>query len=192
MGLQTQITRLETLRNSIRAKLVELGLVASTAKLEDCSTALSSIENRGNVSVTVKEGESYTIPKGYHNGAGTVSGVAGGGNYNLQSKSVTPTKAQQQITPDDGSYGLSDVTVESIPDNYQDVSSVTAQKGEVLLGKIFVDAKGASQVGTMKNNGDVSATINGLVTTSVTIPEGYTTGGTISLTNDIENALADI
>lgn len=192
MGLQTQITRLETLRNSIRAKLVELGLVASTAKLEDCSTALSSIENRGNVSVTVKEGESYTIPKGYHNGAGTVSGVAGGGNYNLQSKSVTPTKAQQQITSDDGSYGLSDVTVEAIPDNYQDVSSVTAQKGEVLLGKIFVDSTGASQVGTMKNNGDVSATINGLVTTSVTIPEGYTTGGTISLTNDIENALADI
>lgn len=192
MSINTQISRLESLRNSIRTKLVELGLVQSSAKLEDCTTAISTIENRGSVSATVKEGETYTIPKGYHSGTGTVSGVSGGGNYNLQSKTVTPTKQQQQITSDDGYYGLSDVTVGAIPENYQDVSSVTLKKVEALEGKIFVDATGASQVGTMKNNGDVSATIDGLVKTSVTIPEGYTTGGTISLTNDIENALADI
>lgn len=192
MSINTQISRIKSLRNAIRTKLVELGLVQSSAKLEDCSTALATIENRGNVSATVKEGETYTIPKGYHSGAGTVSGVSGGGNYNLQSKEVTPTKAQQQITSDDGYYGLSDVTVKAIPENYQDVSSVTVKKAEVLEGKIFVDSSGVSQIGSMKNNGDVSKTIDGLTVTSVTIPAGYTTGGTVSLTDDIENALADI
>lgn len=192
MSINTQISRIESLRNAIRTKLVELGLVQSSAKLEDCSTALATIENRGNVSATVKEGETYTIPKGYHSGAGTVSGVSGGGNYNLQSKTVTPTKAQQQITSDDGYYGLSDVVVNAIPENYQDVSSVTVKKTEVLEGKIFVDSTGVSQIGQMKNNGDVSKTIDGLTVTSVTIPAGYTTGGTVSLTSDIENALADI
>lgn len=192
MSINTQISRIESLRNAIRTKLVELGLVQPSAKLEDCSTALATIENRGNVSATVKEGETYTIPKGYHSGAGTVSGVGGGGNYSLQSKEVTPTKAQQQITSDDGYYGLSDVTVKAIPENYQDVSSVTLKKAEALEGKIFVDAQGVSQVGTMKNNGAISETIDGLTKTSVTIPSGYTTGGTVSLTDDIENALADI
>lgn len=192
MSIQTQISRIESLRNSLRTKLVEWGLVQSSAKLEECVTELGKVENRGNVSATVKEGETYTIPKGYHSGAGTVSGVGGGGNYNLQSKEVIPTKSQQQITSDDGFYGLSDVTVKAIPENYQDVSSVTVKKAEVLEGKIFVDSTGVSQVGSMKNNGSVTQTIDGFVTTSVTIAEGYTTGGTISLDNTIENALAEI
>ena len=42
------------------------------------------------------------------------------------------------------------------------------------------------------NNGDVSAVIDGLTTTSITIPAGYTTGGTIRLTTDIEMALSEI
>ena len=192
MSIQTQISRIETIRNTIRAKLVELGLVQSTAKLDECAAALSGIENRGNVSVTVKEGETYTIPKGLHSGSGTVSGIAGGGNYSLQSKTVTPTKAQQQVTSDDGFYGLSDVTVNAIPENYQDVSGVTAAKADVLANKIFVDAQGVSQVGSMKNNGDVSKDMDGLTVTSVSIPAGYTSGGTITLTDDIENALAEI
>lgn len=192
MSIQTQISRIESLRNSLRTKLVEWGLVQSSAKLEECVTELSKVENRGNVSATVKEGETYTIPKGFHSGAGTVAGIAGGGDYNLQSKTVTPTKSEQAITSDDGYYGLSDVTVKSIPENFQDVSGVTLTKDKALEGMIFVDALGVSQVGTMKNNGAIEKTIDGLVNTSVTIPAGYTSGGTVSLTDDIENALAEI
>ena len=238
----------------------------------------------------MQEGDTYTIPKGYHNGSGTVSGVAGGGNYNLQSKTATPTKKQQSITPDSGYYGLSDVTVGAIPESYQDVSAVTAAAGDVLTGKIIVDAAGKSIPGAMPNNGNISktlttedpsytvpagyhggtgvvkivpesksvtptksaqtvtaaegkalsvvevaaipdnyvdttdanaaaanilaektayvggtkitgtmanngsstATIDGLTITAVTIPAGYTTGGTVSLTSDIEDALAAI
>ena len=192
MSIQTQISRITNLRNRIRTKLVELGLVQSGAKFDDCANALETIENKGSVSATVKEGETYTIPKGFHNGTGTVSGVAGGGDYSLQSKEVTPTKTPQTITPDAGHYGLSDVLVNAIPENYQDVSDVTITKDKALEGYVFVDAQGVEQVGQMKNNGDVTTTIDGLTKTSVTIPAGYTTGGIISLTEDIENALAEI
>ena len=123
-SIATELAKLQTARNKIRTKLVALGLVTAAAKLDDCATAVDGISNQGAVSATVQEGDTYTIPAGYHNGSGTVSGVAGGGNYKLQSKTVAPTKAQQAITPDSGYYGLSDVTVSQIPDAYQDVSSV--------------------------------------------------------------------
>lgn len=290
MSVATEISRLQTNRNTIRTKLVELGLATSTSNLDALATAIEGIVKRGAVSVTVKEGETYTIPAGYHDGAGTVSGVSGGGNYSLQSKTVTPTKSKQTITSDDGYYGLSDVTVNAIPDNYQDVSSVTAAAGDVLVGKIYVtsggvvttgtmanndavsqalsgtkvtykipagyhNGKGTVKIvleektatptkavqtitptsgkvlskvtvaaipdnyidttdadataenildgkfayvdgvkieGTMANNGSTTKTIDGLTTTSVSIPSGYTTGGTVSLTGDIEEALAAI
>lgn len=290
MSVAAYITSIESSRNIIRNKLVELGLATSTAKLDALAAAIEDIVNQGAVSVTVQEGDTYTIPRGYHNGSGTVSGVSGGGNYNLQAKTVTPTKKQQNIQPDSGYYGLSGVTVEAIPDAYQDVSSVTAGAADVLTGKVIVlpdgtvkagemvnngaankilDAitvtytipkgyhngsgtvkivleektvtptKSAQEItptsgkvlgkvtvaaipdeyvdtsdadaaaahildgksayvggkkvdGSMPDNGAMSKTLDGLTTTSVTIPEGYTSGGSVSLTNDIENALAAI
>ena len=45
----------------------------------------------------------------------------------------------------------------------------------------------------MVNNGAVKATIDGISVTSYTIPAGYHSGkGTVTLTNDIETALAAI
>lgn len=192
MSISTQIQRLETARNAIRAKLVELGLVQSTAKIDALATAVEEITNQGAVSATVQEGDTYTIPKGYHNGSGTVSGVAGGGNYSLQSKTLTPTKKQQNVTPDNGYYGLSDVTVNPIPEAYQDVSSVTAGASDVLANKVIVASDGAVTAGTMANNGAMNKSIDGLTATSVSIPKGYTSGGTVSLTSDIEDALSAI
>lgn len=192
MSVATQIARIQQDRNTIRTKLVELGMAQNTDDLDKLATAVDGIENRGAVSATVQEGDTYTIPKGYHNGSGTVSGVSGGGNYNLQSKTVTPTKNQQNVTPDSGFYGLSDVTVGAIPEVYQDVSTVTAGAGDVLTGKVIVDATGKPVPGTMPNNGALTLTIDGLTATSVAIPAGYTSGGTASLTSDIEDALAAI
>lgn len=293
MSTQTEITRLQTARNKLRTWLVGLGLAASTDKLDALADKAAAIKNNGAVDAQVKEGESYTVPKGYHDGTGTVKGVGGGGNYQLQAKSVTPTKEQQAVTPDQGYYGLSGVTVGAIPENYQDVSATTAAPADVLANKVFIDADGVTQAGTMPdngavekvldatagnqeytvpagkhsgtgkvaialetksatpaeaaqditptkgkvlstvkvgaipdkykdvsgvtagaadvldgkfivladgskaegtmaNNGAISKTIDGLTQTSVDIPAGYTSGGTVNLTDDIENALAAI
>ena len=182
MSIALELSRIQTDRNTIRAKLVELGMATGTANLDALATAIDGIVNQGAVSVTVKEGETYTIPKGYHNGSGTVSGVAGGGNYNLQSKTATPTKKQQNVTPDAGYYGLSDVTVAPIPDAYQDVSSTTAAAGDVLTGKVYVLADGTVTTGTMPNNGTVSKTLDA-TTITYTIPKGYHSGtGTVTIT----------
>ena len=175
MSISTELTRLQTARNRLRTKLIALGLVTATAKLDDCAAAVDSITNQGAVSATVQEGDTFTIPAGYHNGSGTVSGVAGGGNYKLQSKTVAPTKAQQAVTPDSGYYGLSDVTVSAIPDAYQDVSSVTATAADTLTGKVFVTSDGTVTTGTMANNGAVTKALDA-ATTSYTIPKGYHSG----------------
>ena len=49
MSIQTEITRLQGLRNTLRTKLVSFGLVQSSADLEDCVTAVDAVENRGAV-----------------------------------------------------------------------------------------------------------------------------------------------
>lgn len=182
MSITTELSRIQADRNTIRTKLVELGMVTNSANLDALAAAIDDIVNQGAVSANVKEGETYTIPKGYHNGSGTVSGVSGGGNYSLQSKTATPTKKQQNVTPDEGYYGLSDVTISAIPDAYQDVSSTTATAGDVLTGKIYVLADGTVTTGTMPNNGTVSRTLD-VTTVSYTIPKGYHSGsGTVKIT----------
>lgn len=188
MPVATEIARLTTARNKIRAKNVELGIGTSVDQLDKLADEIALIENRGSVSASVKEGESYTIPKGYHNGSGTVSGTSGGGNYSLQSKSVTPTKAQQNVTPDPGYYGMSDVTVAAIPEAYQDVSSTTATAADVLSPKIFVDKTGKSTPGTMVNNGAVTKTLDAAAP-SYTVPKGYHGGtGTVKIVPETKTA----
>ena len=189
MSIATEISRIQTARNTLRTKAVALGIATSTDKLDDLATAYDGITNRGAVTATVQEGDTYTIPAGYHNGSGTVSGVSGGGNYQLQSKGpITPTKSQQSISPDNGYYGLSAVTIDPIPVAYQDVSSVTAAAGDVLANKIFVDDEGTVTAGTMTNNGTVSQTLN-TTTTSYTIPQGYHSGsGSVSITTETKSA----
>lgn len=73
-----------------------------------------------------------------------------------------------------------------------DVSDATAVAGDILSGKTAYIATGKTN-GSMPNNGAVAATIDGLTTTSYTIPQGYHSGtGTVSLTNAIETALSAI
>lgn len=175
MSIETYLAQLTADRNTIRAKLVELGMATNTDKLTALAEAIADIIDQGAVSVNIKEGDTYTIPKGYHNGSGTVSGVSGGGSYTLQSKTVTPTKRQQNITPDSGYYGMSDVTVQPIPDNYQDVSSVNASAADVLTGKIIVLADGTVTTGNMPNNGAVSKTLD-VTTIEYVIPKGFHSG----------------
>lgn len=186
-NIAAQITRIQSDRDKIRAKLVTLSLAESTDNLDTLATAIEGIVDNGAVNAEVQEGESYTIPKGYHNGSGTVRGVAGGGNYTLQTKTVTPTKLQQNVTSDVGYYGLSSVTVNAIPEAYQDVTGVTATAADVLSGKTIVSSIGETVAGTMVNNGGVTKTLD-TTTTSYTIPKGYHSGsGTVSVVTETKN-----
>ena len=212
MSIQTEITRLQGLRNTLRAALVALGLAQSAADLEDCVTAVEGIKNNGAVSGAITDAATpYNVPAGYHNGQGTVGiantekeklvagniksgvtilGVAG--TYSGEASKLQ-AKAKQDITADEGYDALSQVTVEAIPAEYADVSGVTAAAGDVLANKVFVGADGAEAAGTMPNNGAVQASIDGLTQTEYTVPAGYHTGtGKVSLTGDIEEALAAI
>ena len=175
MSITTQIERILADRNTIRSKLVELGMASSVDNLDKLAAAMESLINRGAVRVEVKEGETYTIPAGYHNGTGTVAGIAGGGNYTLQSKTVVPTKLQQAVTSDEGYYGLSGVTVAAIPEVFQDVTAVTAEADNVLVGKVFVSSTGAVIAGTMTNNNGVEQVID-ISAPVYTVPKGYHDG----------------
>ena len=190
MSTATEISRLQTARNTIRNKMVNLGLGTSTDLLDDLATEIDGIANNGAVNASVQEGDTYTIPAGYHNGSGTVSGVAGGGNYSLQAKSATPTKSQQSITADSGYYGLSGVTVAAIPEAYQDVTSVTAGAADVLATKVFVEADGSVTAGTMTNNGAVNKTLDATSNNQTyTVPTGYHNGsGTVKITLETKSA----
>lgn len=184
MSVATEIERLQGLKTRLRTKLISMLGISSTASLDDCITAVEGIAEKGGVSATLDTAStSYTVPAGYHDGSGKVS-------ITLETKSVTPTSAKQEITPTAGKV-LSKVTVGAIPGNFGDVSQVTSAVGDVLSGKTFVDSTGALKTGTMPNNGAVAATINGTTVTSYTIPKGYHSGsGTVSLDGTIEAALA--
>ena len=185
---QTEITRLSDARDKIRFTLVNWGKAEGTERLDALATTIENIKNYGSVSAQIKEGDTYTIPEGYHNGSGTVSGIAGGGEYNLQSKTVTPTKKQQNVTPDEGYYGLSDVTVAAIPANYQDVSATTVTAPDVLANKVFTAKDGTTTTGEMPNNGAVSQKLTA-EQPSYTVPKGYHDGlGTVSVDLETKSA----
>lgn len=64
---------------------------------------------------------------------------------------------------------------------FYDTTGATAAAADILTGKTAFGASG-SVSGNMANNGSTSGTI-GSKSGTVTIPAGYTTGGTVSLTN---------
>jgi len=160
MSIELEINRIIGFRDSIRDKLIQLGIVGSDAKLENITSAIQTIYNNGAVNAEVIEGNTYTIPAGYHNGTGTVTAksdtTGDAEKYKLQSKDpITPTKLAITVAPDEGYYGLNPITVNPIPAEYQNVKDVDATSEDVLAGKIIVDAQGNILTGKMLNNGAV-------------------------------------
>lgn len=99
-----------------------------------------TMPNRGAVTGTISTvSETYTVPYGYHDGAGTVrintieqakiipenikvgvtilgvEGTCEGGDMSAQTKTITPSTTAQTILPDSGYDYLSQVNVQAIP-----------------------------------------------------------------------------
>lgn len=64
---------------------------------------------------------------------------------------------------------------------FYDASECDAAAANVLSGKVFIGSSG-QDTGSMTNNGATGGTI-GTKAGTYTIPAGYTSGGTVSLTN---------
>lgn len=73
---------------------------------------------------------------------------------------------------------------------FYDTSGADAAAGDILTGKKAFGASGEVN-GSMANNGSVSGTI-GTKAGTVSIPAGYTSGGTVSLTNVSDCIAANI
>lgn len=216
MSVQSEINRIIGLRNRIGDAIKGWGLAQSGSDLQDYTEAIEGITDRGGGGgeITSKSG-SVSIPAGYYDGTGSVnisdeeqekiigsnikqgvtilnvSGTYSGEVVNLQSKTVTPTKSNQTVSADSGYDALSQVVVNPIPETYQDVSRVNAGSSDVLSGKVIVTEEG-ELTGTMENRGAVSGTL-GLTVSSYTVPAGYHNGnGKVTLSSDIEEALAAI
>ena len=135
----------------------------------------------------------YPIPSQYIVPTGTLEIVANGtkdvtsyasvdvnipSDINNQEKTVTPTKASQEITPDTGYSGLGKVTVNPIPASYITTSDADAVAANILLNKTAY-VNGSKITGIMANNGATGGTITTQGGT-YTIPAGYTSGGTVT------------
>lgn len=77
MSIATQISRLTTLRNNIRTKLINLGIISdSSADLEDCYNAINGITAKSAATITPTT-TAQTISAGqYLTGAQTIAGDA--------------------------------------------------------------------------------------------------------------------
>lgn len=88
--------------------------------------------------------------------------------------SITPTKKKH--TQAGSSHFYRAVTCEPIPDEYQDITGVTAKASHVLEGRVFVDSSGAEVEGTISVCGSPTVQLTP-ASSSVDITPGYYSGG---------------
>jgi hypothetical protein len=79
--------------------------------------------------IRTKKGTSNTIKP--YNMATEISTIT----PTLQEKTVSPSRSSQIITPDSGVDGLSQVTVNAIPDEYITTTDATAAAADIVTGK---------------------------------------------------------
>lgn len=70
MSISTQINRIISAKDKIRAKLVEFGLVTDTDNIDTCTTAIEGINNIGSIDMVIDSEimGNYEIPAGYTSG----------------------------------------------------------------------------------------------------------------------------
>ena len=162
---------------------------------------VGTMPNKGALSSTVNCGGAFTIPKGYHNGNGRVTGkpladqtqataisseILGGKtayvngvklsgtmqNRGAVTRTIIPSTETQEYTIPEGYHnGTGKVTVSGAPTSLIDGDAIAS---EVLSGKKFFVDSYTAKTGSMPNNGTVTKALN--CGESYTIPKGYHSG----------------
>lgn len=184
MSINSEIKRITDNVSDALTAIGTLGVsVPSTANSDSLGTLINSVPKNGAVSKTLdatSNNQSYTVPKGYHNGSGKVS-------ITLETKSATPTKSAQTVTPTSGKV-LSKVTVNAIPSSYITTTDATAAATDILASKTAY-VNGSKLTGTLPNIGTATGTIS-TKAGSYTIAKGYHSGsGTVSISSTEQNKI---
>lgn len=90
----------------------------------------------------------------------------------------TPSNSTQTAAITD-KRGTQNITINPIPGNYYDTSDATADQSNILSGETAYVSTGKI-TGSMPNNGAAGGTISAKAD-SVSIPAGYTSGGSVSI-----------
>ena len=176
-NIATEITRIQNDRNTIRTKLVELGMAESTANLDALATAISGITNQGAVSATVQEGDTYTIPKGYHNGSGkvtvNVSSSSGSSNNNIEAYAITNTNPSVSFKRTDGAikiwgYG----TMTSSGGWGQQTTSLVAFEGDKYHKGAIYGSPSSTSLSLSISNGKLTGLPSGLTAINAIVTRG--------------------
>lgn len=82
-------------------------------------------------------------------------------------------------------------TINALPDANESVElpelTNPGVAADLLISKELIDGDGNIVTGTMPNNGIITKIMDGIGTKSITIPIGYTSGGSISLDSTIDD-----
>lgn len=99
-------------------------------------------------------------------------------NLNNNTTQLEALLAKVNALPEAGGVDLPELTNE-------------ATSAELLASKQLIDGNGNIVTGSMPNNGAISQTMDGINTKSITIPSGYTSGGSVSLDDTIDNEVTE-
>ena len=123
----------------------------------------------------------------------------GGSSANLQSKTVSPSVGQVIVTPDSNYDGLSQVTVEAIPNDFIGSNIPRKTSADLVVAGATVTAP-AGYYETAANKSVTTAeqatptisvnSSNGLITSTVTQSTGYVNGSTKSATLQLSTQAA--
>ena len=166
MSIATQISRLTTLRNNIRTKLINLGIISdSSADLEDCYTAINGITAKSAATITPTT-TAQTISAGqYLSGAQTIAGDA-----NLIPENIADGVMIFGVEGTLVSESQEAITIIEIPDGHGgkilqvvdgiNLSADTVTAATLLQGYTAHDKYGNAIVGTATGGGGLDSAIH--------------------------------